>query len=185
MPSSTARLVVAGLVLLLACGAAMAGSVVDTFGDGAPSRWRFFADTVMGGKSTGKASFQTVDGVAFARLSGNVTTANNGGFIQIRTDLRSALPEDTTGIVVKVRGNDQRYFVHLRTNTMVFPWQYYQASFTVTRSWKEIRLPLSAFKPSDASLRAVPVPGSIKSVGIVAYGRDHQAEIDVREVGTY
>jgi hypothetical protein len=184
MRNSTARSV-AALAFLLACSPALAGSVVDAFGDGAPSRWRFFADTVMGGKSTGKASFETDDGIAFARLSGNVTTVNNGGFIQIRTELRSALPEDTKGIFVKVRGNDQRYFVHLRTNAMVFPWQYYQASFTVTRSWKEIRLPLSAFKPSDSSLRAVPAPGAIKSVGIVAYGRDHQAEIDIREVGTY
>lgn len=185
MQSSMARLVFSASVFLLACGPALAGSVIDIFGDGASSRWRFFADTVMGGKSTGKASFQTDDGIAFARLSGNVTTANNGGFIQIRTELRSALPQDTKGIIVKVRGNDQRYFVHLRTTAMVFPWQYYQAPFTATRSWKEIRLPLSAFKPSDGSLRAAPAPGSIKSIGIVAYGRDHQAEIDIREVGTY
>ena len=47
--------------------------------------WVFFSDQVMGGKSQGKAEFLSNVTANFVRLQGNVTTANNGGFLQIRT----------------------------------------------------------------------------------------------------
>ena len=55
----------------------------------------------------------------------------------------------------------------------------------MTRSWSEVRLPLAAFVASGALLRTVPRPSSLKSVAVVAFGRDHDAEIEVREVGFY
>jgi hypothetical protein len=48
-----------------------------------------------------------------------------------------------------------------------------------------VRLPLDAFAASGGLLRSVPAPGSLTSVAVVAYGRDHDARIDVREVGFY
>ena len=84
-----------------------------------------------------------------------------------------------------MRGNNQRYFVHLRTGGTVLPWQYYQAGFDVAQEWSEIRLPLTAFKASGWLLRDIPLADSLKSVAIVAFGRDHQVEIDVREIGFY
>ena len=65
--------------------------LVDDFQSGPEKRWRFFADTVMGGVSSGNVEFATKDGVSFARLTGDVSTANNGGFIQIRHELETAL----------------------------------------------------------------------------------------------
>ncbi len=149
------------------------------------TRWRFFADTVMGGVSSGGVAFMTEEGKSFARMNGQVSTANNGGFIQIQRDLTAPPPESTMGVRVVVRGNDQRYFVHLRTNGTVLPWQYYQAGFDATGAWTEVRLPFDAFEASGAILRDVPRAQSLVSIGIVAYGRDHQAQIDVREVGFY
>ena len=149
------------------------------------TRWRFFSDTVMGGVSSGGVAFVQEDGQSFARMTGRVSTANNGGFIQIRRDLASAPPEGTTGVRLVVRGNDQKYFVHLRTSGTILPWQYYQAGFDVGTGWKEVRLSFDAFTPSGALLRSVPRPGSLTSVAVVAYGRDHDARIDVREVGFY
>ena len=32
---------------------------------------------------------------------------------------------------------------------------------------------------------AIPRADSVKSIAVVAYGRDHEAEVDVREVGFY
>jgi hypothetical protein len=84
-----------------------------------------------------------------------------------------------------LRGNDQRYFVHLRTGGTLLPWQYYQAGFEVSESWSEVRLPMEAFTASGAFLRTAPKPGSLASIAVVAYGRDHAARIDVREVGFY
>jgi hypothetical protein len=148
-------------------------------------RWRFFADAVMGGVSSGRVVFEEEDGQPHAHMTGRVSTANRGGFIQMRLDLASPPPEGTTGVRLVVRGNDQRYFVHLRTAGTVLPWQYYQAGFEVTPSWTEVRLPLDAFVASGALLRTVPRPSSLRSIAVVAFGRDHDAEVDVREVGFY
>ncbi len=149
------------------------------------TRWRFFTDQVMGGVSTGGVTFVQEDGTPHARMTGRVSTQNRGGFIQMRLDLASPPPEGTVGVRLIVRGNSQRYFVHLRTTGTLLPWQYYQAGFEVSGDWSTIRLPLDAFKPSGSLLLNVPDPESLTSVAIVAYGRDHDARIDVREVGFY
>ena len=65
------------------------------------------------------------------------------------------------------------------------PWQYYQAGFDVTENWSAVRLPLDRFTASGAFLRNLPRPASLTSVAVVAYGRDHDAQIDVREVSFY
>lgn len=91
----------------------------------------------------------------------------------------------TTGVRLIVRGNDQPYFVHLRTGGTLLPWQYYQASFDVSKSWNEVRLPLDAFKASGGLVHKVPDHSSLTSLAIVAYGRDHDVQIDVRELGFY
>ena len=41
----------------------------------------------MGGISQGQAVLEQEGEMFFARLTGNVSTANNGGFIQLRTNL--------------------------------------------------------------------------------------------------
>lgn len=183
-----------GLILgvLVACGLATGIAPVsaqqariEDFTMQPETRWRFFTDTVMGGVSTGQTAFLQEDGTAFARMTGRVSTANRGGFIQMRMDLSNPPPEGTTGVRLVVRGNDQRYFVHLRTSGTILPWQYYQAGFEVTENWAEVRLPFDAFAASGALLRSVPKSGSLSSVAVVAYGRDHEARIDVREVGFY
>jgi len=164
---------------------ARAQTLIEDFAMQPETRWQFFTDTVMGGISTGQVRFQQEGGQTFARMSGRVSTANRGGFIQMRLDLPNPPPEGTTGVRLVVRGNNQRYFVHLRTSGTVLPWQFYQAGFDVSGNWTEVRLPLDAFNASGGLLRAVPRVRSLSSVAIVAYGRDHDAQIDVREVGFY
>lgn len=148
-------------------------------------RWRFFTDQVMGGVSTGQVEALREGSQPFMRLSGSVSTANRGGFIQMRVDLAEAPPASAVGLRLMVRGNDQRYFVHLRTGGTFLPWQYYQSGFDVTRSWREVRLPFSGFEASSPLLRGEPRPSALRSVAVVAYGRDHEAQVDVRDVGFY
>jgi hypothetical protein len=177
------------IATLLACSAVptilASQTLIEDFTMQPETRWRFFSDSVMGGVSTGQVEMRQDSDAAFARMTGRVSTANNGGFIQMRLDLQTPPPQGTQGVRLVVRGNDQRYFVHLRTSGTVLPWQYYQAGFDVTGTWAEIRIPLDAFSPSGALLRAVPRVGSLRSVAIVAFGRDHNAEIDLREIGFY
>ena len=185
-PLFLAAVILGGALLpALADGPRPADFTIEDFTMQPETRWRFFTDQVMGGISTGGVAFAQEDGQAYARMTGRVSTANRGGFIQMRLDLTSPPPEGTTGVRLVVRGNGQRYFVHLRTGWTLLPWQYYQAGFDVTESWSDVRLPLDAFSASGALLRSVPGPVSLTSVAVVAYGRDHDARIDVREVGFY
>jgi hypothetical protein len=135
----------AGLVLAAAPPAPADGRMIEEFTMQPEAGWRFFTDSVMGGLSSGAVVFAEEDGELHARMTGRVSTANRGGFIQMRLDLASPPPETATGVRLVVRGNDQRYFVHLRTSGTILPWQYYQAGFDVTRSWSEVRLPFDAF----------------------------------------
>lgn len=159
--------------------------LIENFKSQPEARWQFIADTVMGGVSTGQVEFVQGEGDAYARMTGRVSTENNGGFIQFRMELPRPLPKDAVGLRLVVRGNDQRYFVHLRTSGTLLPWQYYQAGFDATQQWSEVRLPFKNFKASGRLLRTIPKPETLRSIGIVAFGRDHQAEIDVREVAYY
>lgn len=179
-----------GLGLLLAAALLPAAAdadmpVIERFGTGVEERWRFFTDGVMGGVSTGRMAILSEMGAAFARMTGDVSTANNGGFIQMRMDLSAPLPDGTEGVKLLVRGNGERYFVHLRSTAARAPWHYYQAGFEADRGWGEVRLPFSAFRASHGSLPETLGPSDVTSIGIVAYGRDHAARIDVAEVGVY
>ena len=149
------------------------------------SDWTYLADTVMGGVSTGTARVENLDRGKTIHLKGSVSTENNGGFIQFRHDLKTSVQPDQTGIRIKVRGNNQTYYVHLRTAGTILPWHYYQAAFDASDTWREIRLPFDRFEKSNKILRKTPKPTSLKSIGIVAYGRAHIADIQIAEIGCY
>jgi hypothetical protein len=51
------------------------------------SQWQGITDRVMGGLSNGSLSRETIGGKLANVLRGNVSLANNGGFIQMATDL--------------------------------------------------------------------------------------------------
>ena len=146
--------------------------------------WEFFTDGVMGGRSEGKAELIKEGVHTFIRMRGEVTTENNGGFIQIRAKV-SGFPRKTNGISIKVRGNDEKYYIFLRTNGTVMPWQYYSAEFSTSASWKIVNIDLKNFKRSSNWLRKTIDGTTIKSIGIVAYGRKHSALVEVSEVDIY
>ena len=157
--------------------------VIDNLAD-QRAQWDMFADDVMGGLSTGKLSELKEGGVSFYRLEGDVSTANNGGFIQFRTStkLKGTAYE---GIKIKVRGNNNKYFIHLRTGATVFPWDYYDSSFEATSEWKNITLPFTSFKKSSRLLPKKVKSSKIKSIGLVAYGKEFQAELDLASIELY
>lgn len=177
-------LAIAAACLFLSSTYAMTSEriLVDDFRSNPETKWRFFADTVMGGVSSGRLEFKNKDGVSYARLSGDVSTANNGGFIQMRRTLGVKPAAAIKGVRLFVRGNNQNYFVHLRTSGTILPWQYYQASFPTSSDWREIRIPLSDFKRSSRMLIGTLRATSVKSIAIVAFGRNHKADVEVREI---
>lgn len=142
--------------------------------------WAFLSDRVMGGISEGSASL----GGCAVRLSGRVSTANRGGFIQVRTELPRGLPDTVEGLVLKAKGMPGRYYVHLRTARDRRPWQFHQASFEVGEDWREVRIPFRDFEARGGAANGV-APGEVRFVGLVAWGRDHDADVALSGIGLY
>ena len=84
---------------------------------------------------------------------------------------------------LQVLGNGERYNVHLRSSDLWLPWQSYRAEFVATGQWTTVRLPFSEFAPykTGSPLR----PGRLKRIGIVAIGRDFDAEVCVTGLAWY
>ena len=148
--------------------------------------WAFFTDGVMGGLSQGKAIISNVDGSDCYHMTGNVTTKNNGGFIQIRNQLKPSIStNEYEGIYLKVYGNDEDYSIHLRTALTMAPWQYYKFSFKTKKKWNEVRAPFTEFKKSNAYQPSALVGQNVKSIGLVAGFKDFTADICLSEIGFY
>ena len=76
--------------------------------------WAFFTDGVMGGLSQGKAIISKVNDVNCYHMTGDVTTENNGGFIQIRNQLKPSIStEEFEGVYFKAVS-----YTHLTLPTM-------------------------------------------------------------------
>ena len=159
----------------------LSAMVIDNLKDIRAS-WSAISDQVMGGIS--EVNFYEIEenGTKFYRLEGNVSTENNGGFIQSRINV-NINTNDINGIRLKVRGNNNEYFVHLRAPKML-PWNYYYAEFYASDNWKIIELPISSFKYSRNRYNQINL-NSIRSIGLVAYGKDFSAQLDIANIELY
>jgi len=149
--------------------------------------WRGVSDKVMGGISEAALSHGVIDGHPCLRLSGDVRLENDGGFIQAALDLTP--PGETldasgyTGMRITVRGNDEKYSVHLRTPDNARPWQSYRAHFTARPDWKTIDLPFETFVPYR--LEAPLDRTRLQRLGLVAIGRAFYADLAVSKLAFY
>ena len=149
--------------------------------------WEFVADKVMGGRSTGQIVETRIDGRDAMRLEGEVSLENDGGFIQMATDLsRNGEPLDATafaGIEIDVQGNDESYELRIRTTDLTRPWQSYRHTFTASPEWRTVRI---AFEELEAYRTDAPFdPARLRRLGIVAIGRVFQADVAVAGLRFY
>lgn len=151
--------------------------------------WKGFTDQVMGGVSQMSVTRVPDDDGNMLRMRGKVSLENNGGFIQVRLMLKSFLnPFDASeyeGLRVKVRGSGSGYYIFLRTNTMILPWKYLAAPVPVTEDWQVVDIPWSAFEPGDYGRVGRLKVHRLKSLALVAYGKEFDAAIDLAEIGLY
>ena len=145
------------------------------------NNWAYLADTVMGGVSQGGAEFAA----GALRLKGQVSTKNNGGFIQVRTRINPSEASDKTGIKIKVKGNGEIYYLHIRNASARLPWHYYTASFKTSEKWKEITIPFDEFEKSATLMPRKLKNQTIKTIGLVAYGKDHIADVSIANLEFY
>lgn len=149
--------------------------------------WRLITDAVMGGVSHGTVTREILAERAAFRMSGDVSTANNGGFIQIALDLA---PETGSfdagffaGIAIDVFGNHENYGVHLRTTEITRPQQSYRQSFVAKPYWQALRLPFAQFAAyrTDIPLNTK----RLRRIGLVAIGRDFAASLAIARLAFY
>ena len=151
------------------------------------TKWRMFTDRVMGGLSSASSGFEVIDGRRCLRLQGSVSLENNGGFVQVALPLelngRFFDAGDFKGIRLWVRGNGENYYVHLRTDQSVRPWQYFGAEFPTTENWEEVEIPFQKFKSENFSSQLN--AKKLRRIGIVAIKKEFQADIAVSRLEFY
>lgn len=150
------------------------------------SNWKFFTDQVMGGVSNGELQVYSHQGKQCLRLMGKVSTANNGGFVQMALDLNRGNAFDASmyeGLQIEVAGNAEEYNLHFRTSGLWLPWQAYRVTFKALSQWQTIQIPFSQMKPYRTSQRFQ--PAKIRRLGFVAIGKDFDADLFVASVSFY
>ena len=150
--------------------------------------WQYISDRTMGGVSDGQAILEQDGKMFFARLIGNVSTKNNGGFIQLRSRFSfSNFEKDgkkIKGVRLNVRGNGEKYYIFIRTNEMKSYRDYYSASFVANPKWTMIDLPFNKFKHRFSNNLDLENK-NIRTFGIVAYGRDFISDVSVSKIVFY
>jgi len=151
-----------------------------------PAVWEMVSDQVMGGISDGKLTHEPLQGRYALRLTGQVSTQNNGGFLQMARDLGDADGMDArgySGVQLDVLGNGETYNIHLRTKDVTRPWQSYRHSFTAPDRWTTITLPFADFDPHRIA-SALDLK-SLRRIGIVAIGKAFNADIAISGLSLY
>ena len=150
--------------------------------------WQYVSDRVMGGVSDGRVGLEKDGEMYYARLTGNVSTANNGGFIQLRAGVSFANSEkdgkNLQGVRLNVKGNGETYYIHIRTNENWSPSDYYSATFKADSDWKMIDLPFNKFERKWSKNSTLDAK-NIRSFGIVAYGKDYVSDVSVSTIEFY
>ena len=149
--------------------------------------WNFVADTVMGGASQGAVTSAQICGRAATRLTGTVSLENNCGFIQMASDLGQGDAvldaQAWSGLELDVTGNGETYDLRLRTDQLARPWQSFRTGFVAGPGWHSLRFPFSAFAPNKTDMHFD--PGRLCRVGVLAVGREFEADIAVAGLRLY
>ena len=163
------------------------GEVRISFSEENAQHWQYISDQTMGGISNGQAVLEKEEDMFFARLIGKVSTANNGGFIQLRSTLSFInLVDDNKilkGVRLKTRGNGETYHIFIRTSESRSYRDFFSTTFIANDNWEIIDLPFVKFKHrySNKSLDG----NDIRTFGIVAYGRDFFSDVSVSDIIFY
>lgn len=183
----------------LAFAACNVSGVIDDMTETFPvakcgTEWALSTDQVMGGVSRGEVVDTIITDASGEErkcllLKGQVSTAYNGGFIQMALDLSNSIPPGTPvdasafdGLEADVycpRG--ESYNMHLRTpDCLSFPSSYRASFDTCAREWTTVRVPWSAFEGSGPGAEERPLDTtSLRRLGLLGFGRDYDAELAV------
>lgn len=157
------------------------------------------SDQVISGMSMGNLARETFDGKTANVLRGSVSLANNGGFIQMATNLapfeserRSVDASKYRGISLEVQskregGGTETFNVHIKNEACSKPYISYRAAFDVPNGeWTLVRIPFAAFRGKGAGIEDMPFDTTtLTRIGIVAIGREMKVQLAVAGIRFY
>ena len=161
------------------------GKPDEEFCESGNAKWCFVTDKVMGGLSKGSLEVIREGNNYFYRMTGELSLENNGGFIQFRTKIENH-PADKSyeGVRMRIRGNNQEYAVHIRTKYLML-LNITNLLFQASDQWTTVEIPFESFKKSNFYQPSSVVSQDIKTIGIVAIGREFKAQIDLASIELY
>ena len=119
--------------------------------------------------------------------TGAVSLDNNGGFVQIAFDLTetgACLDASAwAGVQLDVYGNGETYDIRIRTDQIARPWQSFRAAFTAPATWSTVTIPFAGLIPHRTEARFDPT--RLRRIGILAIGREMQADISIASFRLY
>jgi monofunctional biosynthetic peptidoglycan transglycosylase len=163
--------------IVLAVAAAMMLSTnvgIDDQGDAhvifdftASPPWASIDDVVMGGVSQSRMVIE--DGVAVFR--GVLSLENNGGFASVRSRPADHDLSGHRAIVLRVKGDGNRYKLRLRTSSSFDGVSYEAPLEPGAGEWQDLTIPLDAFRATYRGrlVRDYPAldPSGVKTFGIM------------------
>ncbi len=145
--------------------------------------WRVVVDGVMGGRSSGRVLEGDSDVLVF---NGKLSLENNGGFSQIRTNIKEGTLTDQDGVELRFLGDGRTYQFDIRVSNVRLMAGGFQTTFETTEGkWQTVQLPFNDFQLYTFG-RKVPIPpalepAKIESLGITLADKvpgDFRIEID-------
>lgn len=134
------------LFALLGCGESQPNldSMIYNFSKNAQANdWYVLNDGVMGGVSN---STIVLNDDGYGLFSGNVSTANNGGFASVRYQFDEKAINGKTKIALRVKGDSKSYQLRLKAETG--DYYSYVVNFKTSNEWETIEIELSDMYPS-------------------------------------
>lgn len=116
--------------------------IFDFKPDSSLEDWYVVNDGVMGGLSRGNLK---LDSAGHGVFSGKISLENNGGFSSIRYDCGPTDLEGHRYIILKVKGDGQRY--QFRVKSSREDYYSYISYFETTGEWQVLKLPLDSMYP--------------------------------------
>ncbi|MFT4514968.1 MAG: transforming growth factor-beta-induced protein, partial [Planctomycetota bacterium] len=157
----------ASLALCLAATSVAQTPTLDLTNEGQDG-WQTVLDGVMGGRSSGRVRITPEGTVSFA---GKLSLENNGGFSQMRRQVKGEQLANTDGLVLEVRGDGRTYNFDIRVaNARMMAGGFQQQFKTVADKWVEVTLPFEDFQLQSFGriIKRAPKlnPSLIESVGV-------------------
>jgi len=159
------------------------------------TQWLGVTDEVMGGSSSGSLVREEFKGRMSNVLTASVRLENDGGFVQMATDL--ALDHSVSSTVdasifkgieldVYFEGDTDResFNIHLKDSNCIRQFSSYRATFELSQGeWTTVRLPWSMFKGYGLDgLENLLNRSALRRIGLVAIGKEMDARLALSSI---